>query len=74
MFKRPVFCAIVKQISNDHQYTDEPFAAFADSKLIIEKAWKLDCCCHTGTAAQHGSQLGSALTNAPFLNVSTFMD
>ena len=35
-----VFCTNLKQISDDHQYTDEPFAALADFKQIIEKARK----------------------------------
>ena len=33
-------CTILKQISYDHRYPDEPFAALADLKLIIKKARK----------------------------------
>ena len=33
-----LFVLILKQISDDHQYPDEPFAVLADFKLIIEKA------------------------------------
>ena len=40
MSKHPVFCSILKQTSDDHQYPDDPFAALADSKVIIEKARK----------------------------------
>ena len=40
MFKHLVFSTLLKQISDNHQYTDEPFAAVADFKLIIEKARK----------------------------------
>ena len=40
MSKRPVFCTNLKQISDDHQCSDEPFAALTDFKLIIEKAGK----------------------------------
>ena len=40
MSKHHVFCTILKQISDDHQYPDEPFAALADFKMIIEKARK----------------------------------
>ena len=40
MSKHPVFCAILKRVSDDHQYFDEPFAALADFKGIIEKARK----------------------------------
>ena len=40
MAKHPVFCTILKQISDDHRYSDEPFAALADFKLIIDKARK----------------------------------
>ena len=38
--KHLVLCTILKQISDDHQYSDEPFAALADFKLIIGKAGK----------------------------------
>ena len=40
MSKHSIFCFILKQISGGHQYPDEPFAALADFKLIIEKAKK----------------------------------
>ena len=40
MVKHPVFCTILKQISDGHQYADEQFAALADLKLIIAKARK----------------------------------
>ena len=36
----PVFCTIMKQISDGHQYFDELFAARADFKVIIDKARK----------------------------------
>ena len=38
--KHSVLCTILKQISDDHHFTDEPFAALADFKLIIDKARK----------------------------------
>ena len=41
MSKHSVFCTILKQISDDHRCPEEPFAAQADSKQIIEKARKL---------------------------------
>ena len=40
MSKYPVFCAILKQISDGHQYPDDPLAALADFKVILEKARK----------------------------------
>ena len=33
---------LFEQIRDDHQYPDDPFAALADFKLIIEKAKKTD--------------------------------
>ena len=35
-----VFCSTLKQISDDHQYLDDPFAALADFKITLEKARK----------------------------------
>ena len=51
MSKHPVFCTILKRISDGHQYSDEPFAALADVKVIIEKARKTDA-----SLAQHTRQ------------------
>ena len=42
MSKHPVFCSILKKISEDHQYPDDPFAALGDVKVILEKARKTD--------------------------------
>ena len=43
MSTHSVFCSILKQISDDHQYPDDPFAALADFKVIFEKARTTDC-------------------------------
>ena len=43
MSKHPVFCSILKQIDDDHQYPADPFGALADFKIILEKAKKADC-------------------------------
>ena len=40
MAKHPVFCSILKQISDEPQYPGDPFAALADFKVILEKALK----------------------------------
>ena len=40
MSKHLVFCTILQQISDDHQYSDEPFAAFDGLKQTMEKARK----------------------------------
>ena len=40
MSKHPVFCSILKQISDDHRYPEDPFGALADLKVILEKARK----------------------------------
>ena len=40
MSKHHVFCSILKRISDDHQYPDDPSAALADFKVILEKARK----------------------------------
>ena len=40
MSEHPVFCTVLQRISDGHQYPDEPFAALADFKVIIEKARK----------------------------------
>ena len=40
MSKHPVFCSVLKQISDDHQYPDDPFVALADFKVRLEKARK----------------------------------
>ena len=37
----PFFCSIVKHITDDHQYPDDPFVALADCKVVLEKAGKL---------------------------------
>ena len=36
--KRPVFCSILEQPNDDHQYPDDPCVALADFKVILEKA------------------------------------
>ena len=41
MSQHPVFCTILKRISDEHRYPDEPFAALADFKRIRDKARKL---------------------------------
>ena len=40
MSKHPVFCSILKQTSDDHQYPEDPFVALAAFKVILEKARK----------------------------------
>ena len=40
MSKDPVFCSILKQISDDHQCPDAPFVGLADFKAVLEKARK----------------------------------
>ena len=40
MSQHSVFCSILKQISDGHQYPADPFAALADFKVILEKASK----------------------------------
>ena len=40
MSKHPVFCTILKRISDGHQYSDEPFPALADFQVMMEKARK----------------------------------
>ena len=40
MTEHPVFCNVLMQMRDSHQYPDEPFAALADFKLTIEKARK----------------------------------
>ena len=40
MSKHPVFCSTLQRITEDHQYPDDPFAALADFKVILEKARK----------------------------------
>ena len=37
MSKHSVSCSILKQMSDDHQYPDDPFVALADFKVILEK-------------------------------------
>ena len=38
--KHPVLCAVLKRIRDGHQYPDEPSAALADFKVIVEKGRK----------------------------------
>ena len=40
MSKHPVFCSVLKRISDRHQYADDPFAALADFKVILRKLEK----------------------------------
>ena len=40
MSKHLVFCSTLKQVSDDHQYPDDPLAAVADFKIILEKVRK----------------------------------
>ena len=40
MSKHHVFCSILKQLSDDHQYPEDPFSAFAEFKVILEKTRK----------------------------------
>ena len=40
MSKHLIFCNTLKQISDCHRYSDDPFAALADFKVILEKARK----------------------------------
>ena len=37
IFKHPVFCSI---LSGDHEYSQDPFTAFAEYKIILQKARK----------------------------------
>ena len=37
MSKHSVFCSILKQISDDHPYPEDPLGALADYKLFLEK-------------------------------------
>ena len=37
--KHPVFCSILKQISDDHQYQDDPFVAYVKHRA----AWEPSC-------------------------------
>ena len=50
--KPPVFCSILKKISDDHQYLADPFAALADFKVILEEASKQT---HQELPAQHST-------------------
>ena len=34
----PVFCSILKQINDNHQYPADPFGALADFNIILEEA------------------------------------
>ena len=38
MTKHPVFCFILRKISEDHQHPNDPFAALADFKAILGRA------------------------------------
>ena len=38
MNKHPFFCSILTQINDDHQYLGDPFDAFVDFKIFLEKA------------------------------------
>ena len=40
MSKYTVFCIILKEIHDDHQYLADPFVAVADFKVFLEKARK----------------------------------
>ena len=40
MSKHPVFCSILKKISDDYQSPADPFASLADFKVILAKARK----------------------------------
>ena len=40
MSKHTVLCSILKQSIDDHLYPEDPFGAFADFKVILEKARK----------------------------------
>ena len=40
MSKHPVFCSLLKRISEDHKFSDDPFAALAAFKVVVEKARK----------------------------------
>ena len=40
MYKHPVFCSSLKQIHDDHHYPEDPFAALAEFKVILEKTRK----------------------------------
>ena len=37
MSKNPVFCSILRQISDDHRNPEDPFAAPAEFKVVLEK-------------------------------------
>ena len=38
MSKHLIFCSILKQVSDDHQYPEDPSVDLADDKVILEKA------------------------------------
>ena len=40
ILKHPVFCSILEQISGDHEYSEDPFTAFAEYEIILQKARK----------------------------------
>ena len=40
MSKHPVFCSILKRLHDDHRYSEDPFCALAEFKVICEKAKK----------------------------------
>ena len=71
MSKHPVFCSVLKQISDDHQYPEDPFGALADFKVILEKARKRTVRTETDTwvrwctAEKRGNRSENVLTNAP---------
>ena len=65
MSKHHVTCSILKQISGDHHYPDDPFVALADFKVILEKAGKWAV--HELLRETPGSQGAKLLTSSTAL-------
>ena len=82
--KHPVFCSALQQLNDEQEYLDETFAAVADFKLLLGKAWTWACQdflrvnCQSRKAElsrrQRGNKLGSVST-APrsFSSTSTVL-
>ena len=41
MSKHPIFCSIVKQLHDDHRFSNDPFCALAEFKDILHQAKKI---------------------------------
>ena len=40
MSKHPVFCSLLQRLHDDHRFSPDPFGAFAESKVLLQKAKK----------------------------------